>query len=97
MKAKYKVGEIVALRPGVHIPEDIENRLGPGLLDDFTDAIIEDVQEYNYFITDYLIRVLDGKFTDRIAWVPETHMMIPIDGYLDVDEDIDVVDISELL
>lgn len=96
MKAKYKVGEIVALRPGVHIPEDIENCLGSGVLDDFTDAIIEDVQEYNYFITDYLIRVLDGKFTDRIAWVPELHVM-SISGYLDVDEDIDAVDISELL
>ena len=94
MKAKYKVGEIVALRPGVHIPEDIENCLGPGLLNDFTDAIIEDVQEYNHFTTDYIVRVLDGEFTDRITWVPET-LMISISGYLD--EDIDVVDISELL
>lgn len=96
MKARYKVGEIVSLRPGVYIPEDIENRLGPGVIDDFTDAIIEDVQEYNHFTTDYLIRVLDGEFTDRIAWVPETRMM-SISGYLDVDEDIDVVDMSELL
>lgn len=94
MKARYKVGEIVSLRPGVYIPED--NPLGPGVLDDFTDAIIEDVQEYNHFTTDYLIRVLYGEFTDRIAWVPETRMM-SISGYLDVDEDIDVVDISELL
>lgn len=96
MKARYKVGEIVSLRPGVYIPEDIENCLDSGLLDDFTDAIIEDIQEYHHFITDYLIRVLDGKFTDRIAWVPETHM-ISISGYLDVDEDIDVIDMSELL
>ena len=96
MKAKYKVGEIVLLRPSVYIPEDIEKCLGQGILDDFTDAIIEDVQEYNHFITDYLIRVLDGKFIDRIAWVPETHM-VSISGYLDVDEDIDAVDMSELL
>lgn len=94
MKAKYKVGKMVALKPGTCIPEDIENCLSAGILSDFTDAIIEDVQEYNYFITDYLIRVLDGEFIDRIAWVPETRM-IDISGYFD--EDIDPVDISELL
>lgn len=94
MKAKYKVGKIVALKPGVYIPEDIENCLGPGILNDFTGAVIEDVQEYNHFTTDYLIRILDGEFTDRIAWVPETRM-IDTGDYLD--EDIDAVDISELL
>ena len=94
MKAIYKVGEIVTLKPGVYIPEDIENCLMPGQLDDFTDAIIEDIQEYSCFITDYLIRVLDGEFTDRIAWVPETNMIARAD-YLD--EDIDVIDMSELL
>lgn len=94
MIAKYKVGEIVTLKPGVFIPVDIQKHLIHGQLDDFTDAIIEDVLEYNCFVTEYFIKVLDGKFADRIACVSETNMIARAD-YLD--EDIDVIDMSELL
>lgn len=99
MKAKYKVGEIITLEPGVYIPGDIKNYLDSGRLDDFTNAIIEYVPEYNssvtgYFAAGYFIRVLGGEFINRIAWVPETKIMARGDY---CDEDIDVVDISELL
>lgn len=99
MKAKYKIGEIITLKPGAYIPVDIENCLCSGQLNDFTNAIIEGIREYNssvtgYFNAGYFVRVLGGEFTNRITWVPER--MITAKGDY-CDEDIDVVDISELL
>jgi len=93
MKAKYKVGEIITVKPGIYIPKDAENRLCPGRLNDFTDAIIEDIYEHS-LIVEYIVRMIDGEFTDRLALAFETDV---IDRRSYWDEDIDVVDMSELL